>query len=409
MVESGHPAREEDAPAPDRFHRGTNQTGMRQLNERLVLTLLRRFGPMPKSAIARLTGLSAQTVSVIMRALEAEGLLTKGDPVRGKVGQPSVPMALNPDGAYFIGLKLGRRSADVVLTGFTGKVIGQVHKTYPWPEPDMVSAFTVSAIAELAQSLPADHRQRVSGLGVAMPFQMWEWTEAMGAPEAVIDAWRHADIRADIAAATGLPVYLQNDASAACNAELVFAPETAPRDFLYFYIGFFAGGGVVLSGMLYAGHSGNAGALGSMPVVGRDGKLCQLIDVASLRTLERALTGAGHEASSLYASTRDWSADPAILEDWLDGAGFGLAQAILASASVIDFSAAIIDGWMPEHVRQRLVASTRRHFARLNRAGTEPLDIREGSVGPNARALGAATLPLAERFLTGQPAPAMEG
>ncbi|MCB1420618.1 MAG: sugar kinase, partial [Notoacmeibacter sp.] len=68
----------------------------------------------------------------------------------------------------------------------------------------------------------------------------------------------------------------------------------------------------------------------------------------------------------------------------------------------------IIDGWMPEHVRQRLVASTRRHFARLNRAGTEPLDIREGSVGPNARALGAATLPLAERFLTGQPAPAME-
>ena len=71
MVESGHPAREEDAPAPDRFHRGTNQTGMRQLNERLVLTLLRRFGPMPKSAIARLTGLSAQTVSVIIRALDA--------------------------------------------------------------------------------------------------------------------------------------------------------------------------------------------------------------------------------------------------------------------------------------------------------------------------------------------------
>ena len=230
MVESGHTTREEDAPAPDRFHRGTNQSGMRQLNERLVLTLLRRFGPMPKSAIARLTGLSAQTVSVIMRALEGEGLLTRGDPVRGKVGQPSVPMALNPDGAYFVGLKLGRRSADVVLTGFTGKVIGQVHRTYPWPEPGMVSAFTVSAIAELTQTLPADHRQRVSGLGVAMPFQMWEWTEAMGAPEAVIDAWRRADIRADIAAATGLPVYLQNDASAACNAELVFAPETAPRN-----------------------------------------------------------------------------------------------------------------------------------------------------------------------------------
>lgn len=408
MTDSSFTAREEDAPGPDRFHRGTNQSGMRQLNERLVLTLLRRLGPMPKSAIARLTGLSAQTVSVIMRALESDGLLTKGDPVRGKVGQPSVPMALNPDGAYFIGLKLGRRSADVVLTGFTGTVLGQVRRTYPWPEPDMVRSFTVSAIAELTQSLAPERRHRVSGLGIAMPFQMWEWTEAMGAPEPVINAWRHADIRSDIAAATGLPVYLQNDASAACNAELVFAPETAPRDFLYFYIGFFAGGGVVLNGALYAGSSGNAGALGSMPVTRRDGQLCQLIDVASLRTLERALAAAGQETASLYATAEGWQIDETALEDWLDSAGFGLAQAILAAASVIDFPTAIIDGWMPGQVRERLVASARRHLERLNRAGTEPLVIREGHVGPNARALGAATLPLAERFLTGQPAPGGE-
>lgn len=402
VTDTGQTVREDDAPLPDRYHRGTNQTGMRQLNERLVLTLLRRLGPMPKSAIARMTGLSAQTVSVIMRALEVEGLLIREEPVRGKVGQPSVPMALNPDGAYFVGLKLGRRSADIVLTGFTGEILGQVHSIWPWPEPDAVAGFTARSIRELTAGLSPAQRARIAGLGVAMPFQMWEWAEAMGAPASAIEAWRHVDIRAELSAATGLPVYVQNDASAACNAELVFAPEAAPRDFLYFYIAFFAGGGIVLNGALYPGRTGNAGALGSMPVTDRTGRLCQLIDVASLRTLEKALTARGLPAESLYASSEDWGVDPAFLDDWIEGAAHGLAQAILASASVIDFSAAIIDGWMPEEVRARLVAATTRHLGSLNQAGIEPLEIREGSVGFNARALGAATLPLAEKFLAGQ-------
>ena len=50
--------------------RGTNQSGMREQNERLVLSLVRQHGALAKSDIARITGLSAQTVSVIMRALE---------------------------------------------------------------------------------------------------------------------------------------------------------------------------------------------------------------------------------------------------------------------------------------------------------------------------------------------------
>ena len=105
--------------------RGTNQTGMRAQNERLVLTLIRRHGALAKAEISRLTGLSAQTVSVIMRSLEDEGLLLKGEPQRGKVGQPSVPMRLNPEGALFLGLKVGRRSAEMIVTDFLGAIIAR--------------------------------------------------------------------------------------------------------------------------------------------------------------------------------------------------------------------------------------------------------------------------------------------
>ena len=58
--------------------RGSNQSGMRAHNERLVLSLLRQHGALAKSDIARMTGLSAQTVSVIMRQLEADQLLVRG-------------------------------------------------------------------------------------------------------------------------------------------------------------------------------------------------------------------------------------------------------------------------------------------------------------------------------------------
>ena len=50
--------------------RGTTQNGVRLYNERLALSLIRRHGSLPKAEIARLTGLSAQTVSVIVRQLE---------------------------------------------------------------------------------------------------------------------------------------------------------------------------------------------------------------------------------------------------------------------------------------------------------------------------------------------------
>ncbi|MEZ5799698.1 MAG: winged helix-turn-helix transcriptional regulator [Nitratireductor sp.] len=88
-------------------HRGSNQSGMRAYNERLVLTLVRRHGSLAKTDIARMTGLSAQTVSVIMRQLEADELLLRGEPMRGRVGQPSVPLSLNPEGAFFSASRSG--------------------------------------------------------------------------------------------------------------------------------------------------------------------------------------------------------------------------------------------------------------------------------------------------------------
>lgn len=103
---------------------------MRLYNERLVLSLIRRQGAVPKADIARQTGLSPQTISIIANQLTGDGLLRRGDPQRGRIGQPSVPYSLAPDGALAFGLKVGRRSVDLYLINFVGEILHALHEVY---------------------------------------------------------------------------------------------------------------------------------------------------------------------------------------------------------------------------------------------------------------------------------------
>lgn len=388
-------------PERSPMHRGTNQSGMREHNERLVLSLVRRHGSLAKSDIARMTRLSVQTVSVIMRQLEKDGFLLRRPPQRGRVGQPSIPMALNPDGAYFIGLKIGRRSAELVLIDFVGGIRSTHRLPYRYPDPGTAVDFVASSIRELRAALTPEQDSRIAGLGIAMPFQLWNWADAAGAPRMAMDEWRYRDIRSDIQALCDFPVYLDNDATSACGAELVFGKSNDLRDFVYFYIGAFAGGGIVLDGRLYSGPTGNAGALGSMPVPGANGAPVQLIDLASITVLEKALDAADRDASPLWSSPQDWGDLGPELDIWVEKAGTALAYAIVSAASVIDFEAAVIDGWMPVAIRQRLVEAVSHALPRIDAEGLNLPTVREGTIGINARAMGAASLPLSERYLVG--------
>lgn len=379
--------------------RGSDQSGMRAYNERLVLSLIRRYGPQGKSEIARLSGLSAQTVSVIMRSLEADRLVAREPPVRGRIGQPMVPMRLDADGALFFGLKIGRRSADLVLIDFLGAVRGRVHRAYRYPDVEEIVAFVAEATEALVADISPALRTRIAGLGVAMPFQLWDWAPDAGLRRAALDPWRTADIRALLADRLGMPVFVQNDTSAACGAELVFGTHPGIEDFLHFYIGYFIGGGVAMHGAVYTGRTGNAGAMGSVPVPGGGGKTVQLIEVASLSVLERMLQAKGLKTNAIWAAPAGWNLDAEVLGAFIAQAASGLAHAIAAATAVIDFEAVLIDGWLPEEIKARLVEATKSALLQIDLAGLTPPRILAGTVGPDARALGAACLPLSERFL----------
>jgi predicted NBD/HSP70 family sugar kinase len=379
---------------------GADQAGVRLYNERLLLSLVRRFGPLSKIEVARLTGLSVQSTSAIMNRLQADGLLKREAPLRGRVGQPTIPMSLDPEGAFAFGLKIGRRSCELVLIDFRGDIRKRLRRTYAFPTPSMILDFARASLPALSVSLTAAQRQRVVGLGVGSPFQLWNWEAEIGAPPGAMGPWRDFDVEKEIASVSPHPVLLCNDATAACAAEFFFGRSWRYRDSLYFFLGAFLGGGLVLDGALRLGRTGNAAALGSMPVMNKTegGAAPQLIACASICQLERRLEKAKIDASSMWARPDDWADFGTALDSWIEDASSALAYASVAAISVIDFEAIVIDGAMPVTVRARLATRTAQIFAALDRRGLSDVEIVSGSIGADARAIGAGALPLIKNF-----------
>lgn len=377
---------------------GANQQGVRDHNERLILSMIQRQGALPGSDLARMAGLSPQTVSVILRKLEQDGFLMRGDPQRGGgVGKPKVPMGLAPGAVWSVGLKIGRRSADLVLADFVGQIRAQRQATYRYPAPDAVLGFLREGLEAFGHAVPGG--ARFAGIGIAKPWEIWNWHETIGAPVEALSAWRDLDLGAEIARFSGLPVYLENDATAACRAEHVYGCGREYRDFAYFFVGSFIGGGVVLNHSVFDGLHGNAGAFGSLPARDGAGRDCQLIDVASLYLLEAEMERAGIDPARLWTQPQDWSSFDGLVEAWVASAGAQIARAAVTVASVIDFEAVVIDGGFPADVRARLVARVAQEILRLDSRGLRLPAIVPGQVGGNARALGAATAPIFAQYL----------
>ena len=82
-----------------------------------------------------------------------------------------------------------------------------------------------------------------------------------------MDGWRDFEIEREIAAALRLSRHLMQRRDLGLRGRILLRRGWRHRDFLYFFLGAFVGGGLVLDGALFPGRTGNAGALGSMPVM----------------------------------------------------------------------------------------------------------------------------------------------
>jgi predicted NBD/HSP70 family sugar kinase len=384
-------------PALRLRQRGSNQVGMRQFNERVVLQALRAHGSTPKAELARLTGLTAQTIGLITARLDEDGLLIRQAPVRGRVGQPSVPLGLNPDGAFAIGIKIGRRSADWLLVDFTGRVRQRIVLAYPFPDAAMLLPAIEVNLQKLLDGL-GGLRGRVVGVGVAAPLQLGGWHRMLGLTDAQSKAWNEIDLGTRVQAMTELPVSFAKDTSAACVAELLQGKGRDIPSYLYLFLDTFIGGGLVLHSHLHRGQSGNAGAVASLPMavaVPGEGLPPQLVSQASLWDLEQRLREHALDPMAAYderAMQAPWLPHT---QEWVARAALALAQCIVSGTAFLDIDAVVIDGVVAPSLLHSLLAQTRVALKAYNTEGLQALPkLEAGSIGSDARALGGALLPL---------------
>ena len=387
-----------DAPVVLR-PRGSNQVGMRQFNERVVLQAIRLNGSLPKAELARLTGLTAQTIGLITTRLEEDGLLIRHEPVRGRIGQPSVPMALNPDGAFALGIKIGRRSADLLLVDFTGTVRRRQTLPYEYPDAQTLLPVIQTHMRELHEGL-GPLATRLVGVGLAAPFNLGGWHKMLGLPQSVSDHWNRVDLSAQVQSYTDVPVQFAKDTSAACVAELVAGRGRDLKSFLYLFVDTFVGGGLVLNSHLHDGVHGNGGAVASLPlqVSTLAGKPEQLIAHASLWELEQRFTEHGLDRSAAYDDRALHGAYQQHTEDWLGSAALALAHCVVSGAAFLDLGAVVIDGSFSRAMLRRLIAQTQQALQTYDWEGLWPATLIEGSIGSDARALGGALMPLHANF-----------
>ena len=376
-------------------------------NERLVLHLIRTKQSASKANLARMSGLTAAAIGGIITSLQKKGLVEPAGKIQGDMGQPATLFKLVPEGAFGLGLSINRGSIETLITNFIGEKVTSKKHEMILPEPDKVMEIVAQDIAELREKLGQEYQTRIAGLGVAQPFHLGAWASE----HTNWQSWRNFDITEQLSASCKLPVFGENDANAAALAEMVYGLGQTHSDFVYLFFGSSMvtslGGGIVLGKEFRSGFTGNAGDIGLMPCPpgklphrqSKDSHIPVLNSRISLHSLAMHLANCGASVNTpeeFSEAVNQYEADSNV---WLDDCVEALEFAAQGIQSVLDIPAIILDCEdRDKGIIQKIVDKLASRMSAV-RGTTRPMpEIKMGSLGSKAAAVGAATLPLDYHF-----------
>ena len=376
----------------------------------LVLDLVRTRAPISRVELAELTGLTQAAISHAVRSLIDDGLLVETDQRTYTGGKPRVLLSLNPRARCGIGVQLGADWIVLVLADAAGQVVARARlRGARDRDPADVVADVATELDVLLRAAAVD-RAAVVGIGVVAPGAL-DLDQGAILHSRSMERWPGFAVRDILAAATGLPVLLDNDATAAAIGEFWSGRIAGSLAHCTLYMGASIGAGIVVAGSVYRGASSNTGPLGRMRLHGPDrGTVEDLAGPRAVATRARTALAEGRSSTVRLSPDGDPFLDftavatAAVHGDDMcrslieESAGY-LADAAVTLANLLDLDSLVLAGPSFTTAGAIYLAAVRdRLDAEFFPAARHEIAVMLSGQVADAAAVGAAALVLQEEL-----------
>ncbi|MFJ9814687.1 ROK family protein [Streptomyces sp. NPDC101151] len=237
----------------------------RRTSASVVLRSVLEHGPVARSTIARLTGLSPASVTEHCARLGGLGLIRdEATPRRSNgVGRPHVPVDLDSERFVVGGVHVAVPYTTVALLDLRGRVVAERRLEHERTDPGRVLARAGEGLAELLAQAP-DRRP----LGVGVAVGGWVDRETGTVVEHELLGWREVPVREVLGVRTGLPVHVDGHARALVNGERMFGRARGSRSVLHLFVGNVVDAAFATNDEVHHGPRSQAGAIVHLPVPG---------------------------------------------------------------------------------------------------------------------------------------------
>jgi predicted NBD/HSP70 family sugar kinase len=368
-----------------------SQSALRATNRRRVLEHVVRAGSPTQAEIARHTGLSAATVSNIVRALTDEGLVELTATVSS--GRRAQAVRISRSTGLAAGVDFGRSHVRIALAALSQEVVAEqevpVRRGYPAAEGVQVAR---DVFHELLDSTGAT-RDDVVALGVGIPGPIDSRTGLVGSGS-ILPEWIGEPLQELVDGSFGMPALIENDANLGALAERTWGAARGVDDLVYIKISTGIGAGIVLNGRLYRGGSGTAGEIGHTtvntmgPVCRCGNRGCLELEAAVPVILERLTASHGPDLTiDRVLDLLDGGDVPTTRV--IDGAGDALGVAVAGLCNLLNPSMIVIGGDLAR-ANAPLLDSVRRVLRQVAvPSAVEHVRLAVSELGTRAQVLGA--------------------
>ncbi|MCK2238499.1 MULTISPECIES: ROK family transcriptional regulator [unclassified Crossiella] len=381
---------------------------LRRSNRSMLLSKLFFDGPLSRQELSQQTGLSAATVSNVTAELAEERLIVEAGLVESDGGRPRVLLRVDPEYAHVVGIDVGETGVKVELFDLAMTRLAAVDHALPSsrPRPAAVVTQVVSGLREVMAAAGVGASSML-GVGIGVPGTVEQGSTLRVHAQTI--GWDGVEL-VNLLRAKGveLPLFIDNGAKTQGQAELWFGAGKGARHAVIALLGSGVGAAVITDGATYRGSTSSAGEWGHTTIVynglecrcGARG--CLEAYVGAEAILERyrkarggrAVPGADEQSSLaalLTAAERSRTAAK-VLEETAGYLGAGIANLV----NLFNPERIVLGGWAGLSLGAALLPlieqSTAAHALRHPYGQTT---IEVGQLGPDAVAVGAATLPVA--------------